>query len=96
MRKMPRSRRSRQSGQVTSDLDTRAAHLCGTSSILPAATFGNRFPNGLIPPIGHNSSQLSVFEGQSISSPFANCIDRSSLPLSLGRNEERVSEGGAI
>ena len=44
----------------------------GTSEIYPAATFGNPFPDGLIPPIGHDPSRLSIFEGQSINSPIPN------------------------
>ncbi|MBT9330096.1 TonB-dependent receptor domain-containing protein [Paracidobacterium acidisoli] len=44
----------------------------GTSSLIPSATLSNPFPQGLVPTIGHNPAELSVFEGQSVSSPIPN------------------------
>jgi outer membrane receptor protein involved in Fe transport len=55
---------------VNAATSTIVSSVGGTSEILPAATFGNPFPTGLVPPIGHNPAQLSVFEGQSILSPI--------------------------
>jgi hypothetical protein len=57
---------------VNAATTTMVPSVGGTSEIYPYATFGNPFPTGLIPPIGHNPSQLSIFEGQSILSPIPN------------------------
>jgi outer membrane receptor protein involved in Fe transport len=57
---------------VNAATTTMVTSVGGTNSVYPAATFGNPFPNGLVPTIGHNPSQLSVFEGQSIASPIPN------------------------
>ncbi|HEY4051147.1 MAG TPA: TonB-dependent receptor [Acidobacteriaceae bacterium] len=54
---------------VNAATTTMVSSIGGTSELLPAATFGNPFPTGLIPPIGHDPSRLGIFEGQSISSP---------------------------
>ena len=57
---------------VNAATTTMVPSVGGTSEIYPNATFGNPFPTGLIPPIGHNPSQLNVFEGQSVISPIPN------------------------
>lgn len=57
---------------VNAATSTMVSSVGGTSSLLPAATFSNPFPTGLVPPIGHNPSQLSLFEGQSVLSPIPN------------------------
>ena len=57
---------------VNAATTTMVSSAGGTSEIYPAATFGNPFPTGLIPPIGHNPSELNVFEGQSVVSPIPN------------------------
>jgi hypothetical protein len=54
---------------VNAATTTMVPSVGGTTSLLPAATFADPFPGGLIPPIGHNPAQLGIFEGQSISSP---------------------------
>lgn len=52
---------------------TAVTSVGGTSSLYPSATFGNPFPQGLVPPIGHNVALLpSVTEGQSVISPNPN------------------------
>ena len=50
---------------VNAATTTMVPSVGGTSEIYPSATFSNPFPQGLIPPIGHNPSQLSIFEGHS-------------------------------
>jgi hypothetical protein len=57
---------------VNAATTTMVSSTGGTSSLYPAATFANPFPQGLIPPIGHNPTQLSIFEGQSVISPNPN------------------------
>ncbi len=57
---------------VNAATTTMVPSVGGTSEIYPSATFSNPFPQGLIPPIGHNPSQLSIFEGQSLNSPIPN------------------------
>jgi Carboxypeptidase regulatory-like domain/TonB dependent receptor len=57
---------------VNAATSTMVPSVGGTNEIYPAATFSNPFPAGLIPPIGHNPSQLSIFEGQSVVSPIPN------------------------
>jgi hypothetical protein len=57
---------------VNAATTTMSSSVGGTSSLIPAATLQNPFPGGLVPPIGHNPAALSVFEGQSVSSPIPN------------------------
>ena len=57
---------------VNAATTTMVSSVGGTSELLPSATFGNPFPTGLIPPIGHNPAKLNIFEGQSVSSPIPN------------------------
>jgi hypothetical protein len=57
---------------VNAATTTMVSSVGGTSELLPSATFGNPFPTGLVPPIGHDPSRLNIFEGQSISSPIPN------------------------
>jgi Carboxypeptidase regulatory-like domain len=54
---------------VNAATTTMVPSIGGTSSLYPSTTFGNPFPTGLIPPIGHNPAQLAIFEGQSVISP---------------------------
>lgn len=55
---------------VNAATTTAVTSVSGTSSLYPAATFGNPFPQGLVPPIGHNVALLpSIVEGQSVISP---------------------------
>jgi hypothetical protein len=57
---------------VNAATSTMVSSVGGTNEVYPSATFSNPFPTGLIPPIGHNPSQLTVFEGQSVISPIPN------------------------
>lgn len=57
---------------VNAATTTMVPSVGGTTSLYPSATFSNPFPTGLIPPIGHNPAQLSIFEGQSVISPNPN------------------------
>lgn len=54
---------------VNAATTTMVSSVGGTTSLYPAATFSDPFPTGLVPPIGHDPSQLSIFEGQSVTSP---------------------------
>jgi hypothetical protein len=54
---------------VNAATSTIVSSIGGTTSLYPAATFGDPFPTGLVPPIGHDPSKLSQFEGQSVVSP---------------------------
>jgi Carboxypeptidase regulatory-like domain/TonB dependent receptor len=57
---------------VNAATSTMVPSVGGTNEVYPAATFSNPFATGLIPPIGHNPSELSIFEGQSVISPIPN------------------------
>lgn len=57
---------------VNAATTTSVSSVGGTTSLYPAATFANPFPTGLVPPIGHDPSKLSQFEGQSVVSPNPN------------------------
>jgi hypothetical protein len=53
---------------VNNAVNTMVTSLNG--GLTPASTFFNPFPQGLIEPIGHDPSQLGIYEGQSIRSPI--------------------------
>jgi hypothetical protein len=57
---------------VNAATTTMVSSVGGTTSLIPSATLSNPFPQGLVPTIGHNPSQLSIFEGQSVTSPIPN------------------------
>jgi hypothetical protein len=57
---------------VNAATSTMVSSVGGTNEVYPSATFSNPFPTGLIPPIGHNPSELNIFEGQSVISPIPN------------------------
>jgi hypothetical protein len=57
---------------VNAATTTIVSSVGGTTSLYPAATFGDPFPTGLVPPIGHDPSKLTQFEGQSVVSPNPN------------------------
>jgi hypothetical protein len=57
---------------VNAATTTMVSSIGGTTSLIPQATLSNAFPQGLVPTIGHNPSQLTVFEGQSVTSPIPN------------------------
>lgn len=57
---------------VNAATSTMVSSVGGTNEVYPNATFSSPFPTGLIPPIGHNPSELNIFEGQSVISPIPN------------------------